>query len=266
MKYANLNDVKTLQIFQYLVKVTTNHFLTMINFFRKIRKQLLTQNKVSKYLLYAIGEIVLVVIGILIALSINNWNEWRKDRIMEREVLGQLSESLTKNCEALEDTIGAAIELNNSRYIITSALAQKTPYSDSLENHFWVASLDFRHTTFSYSGYEIFKNEGFSVLTSSELRVAIVNLFESDLKRLEANESEVIRNIHIEEVAKFMIDNFNNRRIPNDYALVQSNQPFSENLKAISEREDWLNGQRSRLLEKCRRVLQFIKEELEEAD
>ena len=47
----------------------------MIKFFRKIRQGLLTENKFSKYLLYAIGEIVLVVIGILIALSINNWNE-----------------------------------------------------------------------------------------------------------------------------------------------------------------------------------------------
>ena len=47
----------------------------MIKFFRKIRQQLLTENKFSKYLLYAIGEIILVVIGILIALQINNWNE-----------------------------------------------------------------------------------------------------------------------------------------------------------------------------------------------
>lgn len=46
----------------------------MIHFFRKIRHQLFTTNKFSKYLLYAIGEIILVVIGILIALQINNWN------------------------------------------------------------------------------------------------------------------------------------------------------------------------------------------------
>ena len=49
----------------------------MIKFFRKIRQKLLTQNKFSKYLLYAVGEIVLVVIGILIALQINNWNQDR---------------------------------------------------------------------------------------------------------------------------------------------------------------------------------------------
>jgi hypothetical protein len=50
----------------------------MIKFFRKIRQKMLSENKVRQYLLYAIGEIILVVIGILIALQINNWNEGRK--------------------------------------------------------------------------------------------------------------------------------------------------------------------------------------------
>ncbi|MGM5469619.1 DUF6090 family protein [Flavobacteriaceae bacterium LMO-SS05] len=52
----------------------------MIKLFRNIRKNLITQGKTTNYLKYAIGEIVLVVIGILIALSINNWNEQRKER------------------------------------------------------------------------------------------------------------------------------------------------------------------------------------------
>ena len=47
----------------------------MIKFFRKIRKNLLNEGKATKYFKYAIGEIILVVIGILIALRINNWNE-----------------------------------------------------------------------------------------------------------------------------------------------------------------------------------------------
>ena len=51
----------------------------MIKFFRKIRQDLLRDNKIGDYLKYAVGEIVLVVIGILIALSINNWNESRKN-------------------------------------------------------------------------------------------------------------------------------------------------------------------------------------------
>ena len=54
----------------------------MIKFFRKIRYNLMSENKTGKYLKYAIGEIVLVVIGILIALSINNWNQKSLDRIL----------------------------------------------------------------------------------------------------------------------------------------------------------------------------------------
>jgi hypothetical protein len=57
----------------------------MIKFFRKIRQNLLSEGKTGKYLKYAIGEIVLVVIGILIALSINNWNENRKNKLTESE-------------------------------------------------------------------------------------------------------------------------------------------------------------------------------------
>ena len=66
----------------------------MIKFFRKIRQRLLTENKFSKYLLYAIGEIVLVVIGILIALQINNWNENRKAQVQERASIKEVIENL----------------------------------------------------------------------------------------------------------------------------------------------------------------------------
>lgn len=66
----------------------------MIKFFRKIRQNLLSEGKTGKYFKYAIGEIVLVVIGILIALSINNWNENRKDSIEEKAILESLLENL----------------------------------------------------------------------------------------------------------------------------------------------------------------------------
>ena len=66
----------------------------MIKFFRKIRQRLLTDNKFSKYLLYAIGEIILVVIGILIALQINNWNAEQKIKKEEIGILNNLLESL----------------------------------------------------------------------------------------------------------------------------------------------------------------------------
>ncbi len=77
----------------------------MINFFRKIRQHLLSENKFSKYLPYAIGEIILVVIGILIALQINNWNEVRKQNrqleIYEKSLVSELKSDL-KSLENLD--------------------------------------------------------------------------------------------------------------------------------------------------------------------
>lgn len=77
----------------------------MIKFFRKIRHRLLSENKVSKYLLYALGEIVLVVIGILIALEINNWNENRKQLQQEKETIASLKLEFEKNLNQLEDNL-----------------------------------------------------------------------------------------------------------------------------------------------------------------
>lgn len=77
----------------------------MIKFFRRIRQKLIMESKVSKYLLYAIGEIVLVVIGILIALQINNWNEQRKERGREVEFLKGLKTDLLADKASLENVI-----------------------------------------------------------------------------------------------------------------------------------------------------------------
>ncbi len=71
----------------------------MLKFFRQIRQKLLTENRFSKYLIYAIGEIFLVVIGILIALQINNWNEAQKNKQEERQALLDLKYEFETNKE-----------------------------------------------------------------------------------------------------------------------------------------------------------------------
>lgn len=69
----------------------------MIHFFRRIRRKLLNQERVGKYLLYAVGEILLVVIGILIALQVNNWNQERISRDKEKVYLKEIRASLEKD-------------------------------------------------------------------------------------------------------------------------------------------------------------------------
>jgi hypothetical protein len=84
----------------------------MIQFFRKIRRDLMEKNKTGKYLKYAIGEIVLVVIGILIALSINNWNSKRIENTEEQNVLINLKKDFQLNKENLESVLS-----DNEKYL-----------------------------------------------------------------------------------------------------------------------------------------------------
>ncbi|MCI4666653.1 MAG: DUF6090 family protein [Bacteroidia bacterium] len=75
----------------------------MIKFFRKIRQNLLSEGKTGKYFKYAIGEIILVVIGILIALQINNWNENRKAENEEEQLLESLKMEMEENLILIDE-------------------------------------------------------------------------------------------------------------------------------------------------------------------
>ncbi|WP_299335495.1 DUF6090 family protein [uncultured Psychroserpens sp.] len=103
----------------------------MIKFFRHIRRSLINQNQMGKYFKYAIGEILLVVIGILIALQINNWNEKQKDIEKEQQILLSLREEFKQNIKELEfdhalneESLNAIVALMNFDH--TNAFETKT--------------------------------------------------------------------------------------------------------------------------------------------
>ena len=164
----------------------------MLTFFRKIRKALLDSGSLRKpaspagrYLVYAIGEIALVVIGILIALQINNWNEWRKDRIKERAVMEDILNNLIRNNEISRNSLQMLNEFDQSTEIVLSALRNRNPYSDTLNSHFF-------HSTrtggllfpLSSQGYESLKNAGFDILQSEYLKDEVLDLFEVTYKTI----------------------------------------------------------------------------------
>ena len=111
----------------------------MIKFFRNIRKKLAIENKAFGYLRYAIGEIVLVVIGIIIALQINNWNEQRKLKNEEQQALVNIKQDFSYNKELLlqvikdsERTIQSSLVMLN--YTGNKPKPEREQYFDSLLN------------------------------------------------------------------------------------------------------------------------------------
>jgi len=107
----------------------------MIKFFRKIRQKLVTENKFSKYLLYAIGEIALVVIGILIALSINNWNQRQINKNKELALIRSLNKELILNQDYLVsriDFLTQVVEEKGKRLLKLTGPSAKSIEIDSL--------------------------------------------------------------------------------------------------------------------------------------
>ena len=101
----------------------------MLTFIRKTKNTLLMEGRIVKYMLYGAGEVLLVAIGILLAFSVDNWNENRKNRIQEIEYLLSLREEFSYNLATLDD----AIALNEAHEKASFSLIQFTgPDSDTL--------------------------------------------------------------------------------------------------------------------------------------
>jgi hypothetical protein len=151
----------------------------MIKFFRKIRQNLLSEGKTGKYLKYAFGEIILVVIGILIALQINTWNNDNQQTKIELKYLEEIKQNLTKDIASIDFNIAFNKSKLQSNKIVLKYLNGKINYTDSLDFHF--SNLFFStRTLVNMSAYENLKSRGLEIITNDSLRQRITKLYEYD--------------------------------------------------------------------------------------
>jgi hypothetical protein len=168
----------------------------MIPFFRKIRKTLADDNKPIKYLRYAIGEIILVVIGILIALQINNWNENRKNKVFEKEILTQIQENLKNDKLALEEIVtNFSKAVKSSEKILNSQVSQKT--QDSI--NIWLgAIIQFDRFQPLTNAYEVLKSNGLDKISNKKLRFLLGRYYDDEASHMikSTNDIEIAFNDH----------------------------------------------------------------------
>ncbi|MEP0132087.1 MAG: DUF6090 family protein [Eudoraea sp.] len=161
----------------------------MIKFFRKIRQKLLTENKFSKYLFYAIGEILLVVVGILIALQVNNWNERKKDRKSEYKSYQKILSSLQKDSLELVKIIriqDLSLESQNMFMTTDHSILLGSLGANEIDHHL----LQFRNGVLSffprYGTYKtLLSTSGMDNIKSEKIKSLLIDLYDYKYKRYE---------------------------------------------------------------------------------
>ncbi|MAM29152.1 MAG: hypothetical protein CMC13_09020 [Flavobacteriaceae bacterium] len=180
----------------------------MIKFFRHIRKRLIGEKRFSKYLLYAIGEIILVVIGILIALQINNWNEHKKNAQQEQLILTQLLAEYESNLQQIESKISLRNDVVKSCITLLNYI-HKRPQNittDSVDYHLSRATM--RPTFDPQLGVsnELINAGKLYLIDNTTLRNRISS-YSSFLKELNEEELNIFRFTE-EEFYAFLIDQY----------------------------------------------------------
>jgi hypothetical protein len=160
----------------------------MMKFFRKIREKLLSKSKFSKYLIYAIGEIILVVIGILIALQINNWNQNRKDDRILKEYLEKIKVHTLEDLRKLDTITKYRTQLAELCKKARVRILDKTEDEDLLL--FMSCGLTFADSYFkpNSGGYEALKSsEYFGKINNTSLD-SLLTSYHSIVEEISENE------------------------------------------------------------------------------
>ena len=151
----------------------------MIPFFRKIRKQLSDDNQILKYSRYAIGEIVLVVIGILIALQVNNWNEDRKLKRKESSYYCKLLEDISQDAQQINQLIDETSQrIYHSNKLIALLQENELNPSEIVNEMFQAVSLVTYTFKPSTSAFDDIKSSGnLNVLSDEQIKNALINYY-----------------------------------------------------------------------------------------
>jgi hypothetical protein len=156
----------------------------MTPFLQKIRRSLLSENRFSRYLMYALGEIFLVVAGILIALQINDWNEAKKLKIYELKMLRELSNTLKKDESYFSSLVERLDQKGKAVDKLLDFRLSKLENLDSIGKYFQVTRFE---TLFQYNSgpYGSIKSAGIEKISNDSIRAKMVDLYEFLLPRTE---------------------------------------------------------------------------------
>lgn len=189
----------------------------MIKFFRKIRQRLLTENKFSKYLIYAVGEIFLVVIGILIALSINNWNDRRKKNNLKANYIESLKSDLSADLDYFKIQIASD----------STDLAKMLSFSNRLSNSATTMDTLIQIARYEFLPFTDINNELNMSTINSLISTENINVFNR-------NTSELLIKFNNEQLNSINMVDRNDELYFNSVVVYRNKYPFNSKRNGIN--------------------------------
>ncbi len=157
--------------------------MPMIKFFRSVRQRLLNENRFTRYLVYAIGEIFLVVVGILIAIQANNWYENKKKEDKETIYLEGLLGDISNDKVYLENRIERLTNIIGSQGEYLSRSYDKQESIEEVKDLFSLHNLDTDHLTLHTTTYlELLNSGNLNIFQNEDLKKSIIDYYNEGQK------------------------------------------------------------------------------------
>ena len=235
----------------------------MLKFFRRIRLELIDEGNLKRYLIYAVGEILLVMIGILLALQVNNWNSTNNLQKTEKKLLLEMKNNLYEDLEDANWNINALNQRNNDIKLIEKHLKGNLSYQDSIGHAYFRLrqGITFHNNT---SAYESIKSMGFDLIEDDQLRGKITQQYSGRygfIKSREENlDSDIEVNHFIPLVTNHLITNLKEETAkPRNYEELTKNHQFKELLKERYRRQTSLISAYTRIKKEATEIIETIK-------
>lgn len=208
--------------------MTKVEVVKMLIFFRLLRKKLLDEGHIRKYVWYALGEILLVMIGILLALQVNNWNEANKTRAQEKVLRANLVESVGKAGETADVFIGA--EESNIKILEEAIQNWENLTFDDIDDAFRPFQNRYFSPLFNLSGYSHFFDPE-TVVYNTAVSDGSISIIQDDqfLQWLDA-----LHNYVMPRVNELMLEEYVLHQSINDHIAVRYEELFLKNTIADS--------------------------------
>lgn len=244
--------------------------------FRKIRQRLLSDNKLKKYLIYAIGEIFLVMVGILLALQVNNWNETRKTNKLEKDILVKLNADLKVNLDEISGIRNDAkvqIEAANQLLqFLESQSSEKKPLKGQLEKVSGGNIFNNANTT-----YINISNNLLNIIKDENIRLGVTKMYENDFYNIhirEKYENQILDNYYTPLTLKYLKyseselkDRFGNTtksiNTAQDLNRLKKNDEFKNTLVLLTNQRETRLFYMNKTISELKILIDSIKKEIE---